>query len=243
MFPSKFKVSGGDAEYFDIDINITVSNSNDVGVWADMNVKLMHRKGMDWRGELTRVPFSKPRDEVWCLYVAGEGMVVDFSQNRIVDLMKPQDYDTMRGYIGLFVNPLERPPEGFDYADTSHRVNPNARSSFSGRPILVPPNSNMSFQTVLTIPGPAASEGMADFWEEYGSPDFDLEISVVEVAHYYPDPPHAKETGAVVAIKRLNDIIEIQLDRTQFDDTYDYFDDLGVFEQKSVETTWYEEDY
>jgi hypothetical protein len=237
MFPSKFKVSGGDAEYFDIDISITVSNSNDVGVWADMGVRLVHRRG-------ARVPFaSTAYDEVWCLFIPGMGMAIDFAQNLFPPELETQSGDMLLSITGLLMGSFGGETR-YNHPGTDHRVNPNVYSSFSGRPILVPPHSNVPFQTVLTIPGPGASEGMADFWDQFGdSPDFDLQVSVVEVAWPFPDEPGPKETGQIIATQRLNDIIEIQLDRTQFDDTYDYFDDLGVFEQKSVETTWYEEDY
>lgn len=238
MIPYKFSVDGGDAESFDIHIKWTVSNSNDVGVWADMNVKLVHRKGMDWKGEFTRVPFAKAREEVWCLYVPGDGMVVDFSQNQIVDLMKPQDYETLRGYIGLFMTPFERPPERFDYPDMDHKVNPNVHSSFRGRPILVPPRSTVPFDTVLSIPGPGASEGMEDFWGQFGSffggkgsPDFDLQVSVIQVAWPFPDKPGPEETGEIIATQRVDDAFEVRLGSeadTEWIERQEWDVDIGI---------------
>ena len=237
MIPYKFSVDGGDAESFDIHIKWTVSNSNDVGVWADMNVKLVRQEGGGFF-DLTRVPFAASNEEVWCLYVPGDGMVVDFSQNQIVDLMKPQDYETLRGYIGLFMTPFERPPERFDYPDMDHKVNPNVHSSFRGRPILVPPRSTVPFDTVLSIPGPGASEGMEDFWGQFGSffggkgsPDFDLQVSVVQVAWPFPDKPGPEETGEIIATQRVDDAFEVRLGSeadTEWIERQEWDVDIGI---------------
>lgn len=203
MVPYKFSVDSGDAAYIDIRLNWTVSNSNDVGLWADMGVRLMHRQGL-------RVPFRSADPEVWVMYIPGMGMVIDFAQNLFPPDLKPQPGDVTRSIFGLFMGAFGGPTR-YNSPDTDHKVNPNVYSTFVGRPILVPPRSSARFYTILTIPGPGASEGMADFWDKYGSPDFDLQVSVIEVVWPYPDEPPPGETGQIIDTKSINNALELRM--------------------------------
>lgn len=258
MVPYKFSVDSGNAEYIDIKVNWTVSNSNDVGLWADMGLKLVHQRG-------ARTPFlTTAYDEVWCMYVPGMGMVIDYAQNLFPpELESGQSGDMLLAITGLLMGSFGGETR-YNHPDTDHRVNPNVYSTFVGRPILVPPRSNARFYTTLTIPGPGASEGMADFWDKYGSPDFDLQVSVIEVVWPYPDKPPEGETGPTIAKKRINNALELRMDEeadlrpketfepapfyeppvfefapfyeppvvdveSTFQETYEYFEGLDVF--------------
>jgi len=210
MIPSKWSVDGKNAEYFDIYIKWTVSNSNDVGLWADMGVRLLHQQGIvahHWSSE----------DEVLCMFVPGEGMLIDFAQNLFPAGLEPDAGFIVRNTFGILMGSFDKPVR-YNKPDTDHKVDHNVYSSFNGRPILVPPKSTVPFDTVLTIPGPGASEGMADFWDQFGSfwggegsPDFKLQVSVIQVMHYWEGEPDPRETGELVATKRVNNAFELRL--------------------------------
>jgi hypothetical protein len=224
MIPSKFSVDAGLAERYDIHIGVSVVNSNDVGVWADMGVRLVHRRG-------ARTPFlSTPTDEVWVMYIPGMGMVIDFSQNLFPPDLEHQAGDMTRAVFGLFMGSWGGPTR-YNHPDTDHRVDHNVYSTFVGRPVLVVPNSMKYFETVLSIPGPEASPGMAEFWDRYGSPDFDIEVSVIQVAWPYPDEPPPGETGVIVDTQRMNNAIELRLGnvgQTDWIERQEYDVDIGI---------------
>tara|TARA_Y100000310_G_scaffold283882_2_gene306180 strand:- start:666 stop:1361 length:696 start_codon:yes stop_codon:yes gene_type:complete len=208
--PYKFSVDGGDAESFDIFISWTVSNSNDVGLWADMGVRLVHSQGVvSWH--------TSSEDEVMCMFVPGLGMVIDYAQDRFPVGMEPDMGFIVRNVFGIVMGSFDKPVR-YNKPKTDHKVDPNVYSTFIGRPMLVPPKSSVPFNTTLTIPGPAASEGMADFWDQFGSfwggkgsPEFHVEASIVELAHYYADQPHHEESGELVKKQRVNNALELRL--------------------------------
>jgi len=226
-YSRKFEADAKGAKSFDIEIKWKVSNQNDVPVWVDAAIIVIHRRGK-------RTPFfTTVYDEAWVMYHPAEGFVTDFSQQRhALDLSVDvgQAVSESLGFImggGRGSTMYNRPNRRFDVDPYTHCIIKRPRVHVIkgrgnvrygvGAAVEVPPRSTIEYTPILSIPGPEASDGMAEFWGNYDDPDFDVDIRIIELAHYgQPAAPPSRTSGPVIGQEMLREAFELKLKERMF---------------------------
>lgn len=228
-YAKKYKADAGGAGSFDIEIKWKVTNSNDVPVWVAAGVVLIHRRGLRWGFTSTAY------DEAWAIYHPAEGFVTDFSQQRYaeeVEVNIGRGISEALGFLmggGTGSTMYNQPDRQFTVDPRVHCTMKRPRAYVLKGPrggrvrygmetaVEVPPRSTIEYTPILNIPGPGASDGMAKFWADNGgSPDFDVQIEVYQLAHYGVDTPPMEraelQPDYLLGKEMLRDAFELKLE-------------------------------
>ena len=183
---------GGLQERINIEITQMITNSHrDYSLWVDCRVKLIGQHPAHWFVRLGQItaPEAGRNEYVWVMYQPADGQgefgVIDFAQGKFpaglagtivrTELgLRAYGPDAQEVDVPLYIQPAPN-AEGF-----SKMV--GVKSSMSQNRILVPPNSTIQYNPVLSIPGPNASPGLAEFWGQFDNLKFDIEFSIYQLA-------------------------------------------------------------
>lgn len=197
----KDTIGAEDAVGYDIEVTWNIVNTNDVPVWIAAGFVVIHRVSKWTTGFDVRKTFTARHDEAWVIYNPALGFVTDFSVQRHEQTFEPKTSEEVSRLLGFVMGSFGSGPTRYTRPDREFAVDPlvhcqikqSKANVIKGRgtvrfgfetSVEIPPRSTIRYTPILTMPGPAHSMGMGEFWDNYGTPDFDVEIQIFQLAHY-----------------------------------------------------------
>jgi len=230
-YREKHTIDAKDAVEYDIEVTWNIVNTNDVPVWIAAGFVVIHRVSRWTTGFDVRKAFTARHDEAWVIYQPAEGFVTDFSVQRHAQFFEPQTSEELSRLLGFVMGSFggserkyTRPDREFDVNPGIHcQIKQSKAAVIKGRgtvrfgfetSVEIPPRSTIRYTPILTMPGPGQSKGMGEFWDNYGTPDFDVEIQIFQLAHYGgTEKPMTQfeQQGEVIRREMMRSAFELQL--------------------------------